>query len=279
MIDINYIPEKNLINYLINDLKNHKLYDIDWSELIQTNDNNINDLLQCSPNYHATQTKKFSENKKLISTNIGLLESYVLGKSEEDEEITTQQKRQKTNTKDEESNTPRNISETLKTKLLADIAIDIDDNFLLEESSDNELDLPNIESIYEEEEDFLSDISTYTRPKYLQKELLQIGGFDTKLSDIFITKPEKQQKQFNTGSVNFLIKRVQESSPIIIKQIYYKYDVTDLYRYNTMWNFITNLSHINNLFNFEKGKMKKKEKHFKNLFSIACSSDFNFNYF
>jgi len=65
------------------------------------------------------------------------------------------------------------------------------DDFLIDEEI---YDIPIIEdtlAFVEEEED---DIK-YTKSTYYGKELLNIGGFDVKLNDIFVIKPKNRDDQ------------------------------------------------------------------------------------
>jgi len=62
------------------------------------------------------------------------------------------------------------------------------DDFLLEEDDIDVIPLENDLELIDEEEDY-----SYTQPKYFNKELLNIGGFDVKLKDIFVMKPRKEK--------------------------------------------------------------------------------------
>jgi len=182
--DIINLPEislKKLNTKIINEIRKQKIYDINFNTIIDVEKIpvELSDLLLIAPINIKTYEKKYS-----IPENTYLEEKVFdydsifkkRGKKEEENEP------QSFLNIDPNNNIQIDMPELLKQSAMEYSFID---DFLIEEE---DLDIPvledNLELIEEDEE-------IYTQPKYFNKELLNMGGFDVKLKDIFVMKPKR----------------------------------------------------------------------------------------
>jgi len=183
IINLPEIDTKKLNRKIIDEIKRQKIYDIDFNSIMETKIATVlEDILLISPICVKTYEKKYTipENTYIEEKTIDY--DNIFKKRKEEENIKKAINEKVDENKENIDNVSTNMPELLKQNAMNFSFID---DFLIDE---DEIDIPilenNLELIEEDEE-------IYTQPKYYNKELLNIGGFDVKLKDIFVMKPRK----------------------------------------------------------------------------------------
>jgi len=92
----------------------------------------------------------------------------------------------------------------------------------------------------------------YTQSKYFGNELLNIGGFDVKLTDILVTNPNKtiKEEKNKKEGMGYMLTKLKSMESYFLNQLFFEQNISKTPNYMTISNFIKNLEQLVQLYEF-----------------------------
>jgi hypothetical protein len=253
-------PQQEYTN-ILKEITKHKIYDIDFSTILSIDIEdkiNLKETITCVPILNKTYELKFLKNENIFIVNKEInyeqIFKHNVGLDLGKEEKTPSSKPTFENIEipmddffleEEDYNSGIKIeqidnTETTLKKAAQNMVFDDSFNDLIEEDN---TDIAKIGNMMLEFDDFDIIEEEFGRGQYLREELYSIKGSEVKLSDIFVSKPEKNKKQKKEGAGYMLTKLCDEES-IYIQSLFFQKNIDRTTTYLSLPNFIQNLNYI-----------------------------------
>jgi len=168
--------------------------------------------------------------------------------------------------KEVSSSNSQNKKDSRLEDLLKKIDVPIPNDFLEEYEEYDVPILTDTIGLIDEEENY-----HYTESKYFNKEQLNIGGFDVKLRDIFVTPPKSKWKR--KEGVGYMLTQLKNLDSYYIIQLFYQFEISKHPNYCTLSNFIKNLDYMIDLLDYNSEKKSDHDHYcYLYLYKLLCST-------
>jgi len=279
----------NIKTYVLTEIKKHKIYDIDFSNLIPNPNKDILEVFKCEPLLRKTYEYKNMNPETAYVKNIPEIDINKVFNIVKKSDISFENL--------EEDIKPTNIEDYLKSNAkkhinvitndinLSSLIEDDDDDFFNDQIDDyfeksfkntkenqdsiniinfNKMEetLANSSQQYDYVGDFLIEDDTFNldedmmdlideidQPRHMSEKELSFGVPSISFEDIFILKPERQKPLTKKEGIGYMLTRLRNLESLFILQLLYKYDMTTKNRTMNLSSFILELRQLNNLLN------------------------------
>jgi hypothetical protein len=252
ILDIQTDKDWGEFNFVMEQIKKHKIYDIDYTKLLNPIENNLlREALFCTPELDKTYEVNFlkTENIFIINKNIDYDSVFSLNNNKDKEMQSIPDLEPVYNVETDDffdlniENKNENIEDVL---MIAAQNMVFDETFtdmIIEES-----DLGKYGNAILEGQDYDFGEDYFGKGQYLTEEMLTIKGVEVKLSDIFVNKPEKKIKNKKEGA-GYILTQLKNEESIYIQNSFFKKSVEKTNSYLSLGNYIYNLKYIINIIN------------------------------